>query len=154
MRTYEPAEFISLLASNQLDEPIHLTVYGLVKADENDSSVLLFSISASCEQWIRIPVSLISSVQHGGNVSCKDHQHPLVRIVLAEPNKDDVSAVLFMRLFVDAKAKAAAARMKAFSGGVARMQAGDCETFTFDDVPHVCCPPAGGSGSWDCWIML
>jgi hypothetical protein len=40
MRSYEPAEFVSLLASDQLDEPMNLTVYGPVKADENDSSAL------------------------------------------------------------------------------------------------------------------
>jgi hypothetical protein len=153
MRTYEPAEFVSVLASNQqLDEPMDLTLYGLVKADESDSSVLLFSISTSCEQWIPIPVSLISSIQHGGNVSCKDHQHPFVRIVLAEPNKDDVSAVLFMRLFAQANAKAAAARMKAFSEG--RRRQDGCETFKFDDKPMVCCPPPGGRGSWDCFTLL
>ena len=135
MRTYEPAEFVSMLASNELDEPMDLTLYGLVKANENESSALLFSISASCEQWIRIPVSLISSIQHLRNVSCKDHQHPLARIVLAEPDEGDVSAVLFMRLFTQAKAEAAAARMKASSRF--RMQAsGDCETFTFDGVPY------------------
>jgi hypothetical protein len=43
MRSYEPAEFVSVLASNQpLAAPMDLTVYGLVKADESDSSVLCF----------------------------------------------------------------------------------------------------------------
>lgn len=146
MRTYEPAEFVSLLASSQLDEPIDLALYGLVKADENDSSMLLFSISSSCKQWVPIPVSLISSIQHIRNVSCKDHQHPLVKIVLAEPKKDDVSAVLFMRLF--AQAKAAAARMRTFGGSRARMrmQSG-CEVLEFDDVPYLCC-------DGECLILL
>jgi hypothetical protein len=154
MRTYDPAEFVSALASKQqLDEPMDLTLYGLVKADESDSSVLLFSISTSCEQWISIPASLISSIQHGGNASCKDHRHPFVRIVLSEPNKDDVSAVLFARLFAQANAKAAAAQMKALSGGRGRRRS-DCETFTFDDKPMVCCPPPGGRGSWDCFTLL
>ena len=150
MRSYEPAEFVSIMASNQqLDEPMDLAIYGLVKPDESDSSVLLLSISTSCERWIPIPVSLISSVEHGGNVSCKDHEHPFVRIVLAEANKDDVSAVLFMRLFVQANARAAAARVKAASD-----RSGGCETFTFNGKPMVCCPPASGSGSWDCFTML
>jgi hypothetical protein len=77
MRSYEPAEFISLLASDQLDEPMNLTVYGPVKADENDSSALLLSTSPLCEQWLRIPISSIASIQHGGTMSCKDHRHPL-----------------------------------------------------------------------------
>ena len=144
MRTYEPAEFVSLLVSNQLDEPMDLTIHGLVKADENDSSVLLFSISSSCEQWISIPVSLISSIVHIRNVRCKDHHHPLAKIVLSEPDKKDVTAVLFMRLFAQAKATAAATRMKR-SGGSRPREA--CEVLTFDDVPYICC-------DGECWIML
>jgi hypothetical protein len=77
MRSYEPAEFASRLASNVLEEPVGLALHGLVKADENDSHVLLFSTSLSCETWIPIPVSLISSIRHIRNVRCKDHQHPL-----------------------------------------------------------------------------
>lgn len=146
MRTYEPNEFVSLLASSQLDEPIDLALYGLVKADENDSSMLLFSISSLREQWIPIPVSLISSIQHIRNVYWKDHQHPLVKLVLAEPKKEDVSAVLFMRLF--AQTRAVAARMKTFSGSRARMRMqNECEVLEFDDVPYLCC---GG----ECWILL
>ncbi len=146
MRTYEPDEFVSLLASNQLDEPMDLTLHGLVKVDEDDSSMLLFSTSSSCEQWTRIPISLTSSIRHIRDVSCKDHRHPFVRIVLAEPKKEDVSATLFMRLFTQARATAAAARMKASSGSHVRMQS-DCEILEFDDVPYLCC---GGR----CWILL
>jgi hypothetical protein len=40
---------------------------------------------------------------------------------------------------------------KAFSGSRVRMQA-ECEVFTFDDVPYVCCPSDGGS--WECLTML
>src|SRR6476660_8264635 len=133
MRNYEPAEFASLLASNKLEEPVDLTLFGLVKADEKDKSVLLFSISSSCEQWMPIPVALISSIRHIRNVTCKDHQHPFVRIVFAEPKKDDASTVLFMRLFAQAKAKAAPARMRAFSKGRAQMQQQACEILEFDD---------------------
>jgi hypothetical protein len=146
MRDYEPTEFLYLLASNRLEKPpLNLTIYGPVKADENDSSMLLFSTSTSCDQWVRIPVSLIRSIQHGGSVRCKDHEHAFVRIVLSEPNDDDVTAVLFMRLFADEQAKAAAARTRA-------LRAGDCETFEFDGIPYACCPPARGSGPWDCTI--
>ena len=151
MRSYEPAEFVSLLASNKLDEPVDLTLFGLVKADENDRSVLLFSISFSCEQWMPIPVALISSIRHIRNVTCKDHQHPFVRIVFAEPKKEDASTVLFMRLFAQAKARArvVAPRMKTFSANRTQMmmQQPECEILEFDDVPYLCC---GG----DCQIML
>jgi hypothetical protein len=154
MRSYEPAEFVSLLASDQLDEPMNLTVYGPVKADENDSSALLLSTSPLCEQWLRIPISSIASIQHGGTVSCKDHRHPFVRIVLAEPSEEEATAFLFMRLFALANANAAAARTRTSGPGPAPADAGDCETLTFDDVPYACCPPASGSGPWDCSILL
>ena len=148
MRSYEPGEFVSLLASNQLDEPpLNLAIYGSVKADENDSHVLLFSISTSCDQWIRIPLSQISSIQHGGSVSCKDHRHPFVRIMLTEANKEDLPAALFMRLFVEEKAKAVAARANALC------ESGGCGVFEFDGVPYVCYPPASGSGPWDCYVL-
>ena len=150
MRAYEPVEFVSGLAANQLGEPVDLTLFGLVKADENERSIVLFSISSACEQWVPIPVSFITSIQHIRNVSCKDHQHPLVRIVLAEPKKEDASAVLFMRLFAQAKA-AAAARRKAANGNPLRMTQG-CEIIEFDDVPYACCP--GDGGSWDCVIAI
>ncbi|KQV83608.1 hypothetical protein [Rhizobium sp. Root1220] len=144
MRTYEPSEFISQLSTNQLVEPVDLTLFGLVKVDENDSSVLCFSSSLSCEQWISIPISLISSVAHVRNVKCKDHQHPLAKVTLAEPEKDDASARLFMQLFTQARANAPAKRMAKSKAIMAREE---CEVLEFDDVPYLCC---GG----ECWILL
>jgi hypothetical protein len=147
MPDYEPAEFLNLLALNRLEKPpLDLTIYGPVKADENDNSVLLFSVSTSCDQWVRIPVSLIRSIQHGGSVRCKDDEYAFVRIELTEPNEEDVSAVLFMRLFAEERANAAAQRTKALRAS------GDCETLKFDGIPYACCPPASGRGSWDCTI--
>lgn len=143
MRTYEPSEFISQLAANELVEPLDLTLYGLVKVDEKDSSVLYFSSARSCEQWISIPVSLISSVSHIRNVKCKDHQHPLAKITLAEPDKDNAQAVLFMQLFAQAKASAPTRRMAKASA----MTRQGCEILEFDDVPYLCC-------DGECWIML
>ena len=154
MPTYEPAEFVRLLALDQLGEPLGLTVYGPVKADEDDSSVLLLSISASCKQWMPVPLASIASIQHGGNVRCNDHEHPFAKVVLAEPGGEEASAVLFMRLFALANTNAAAARRKAVSEAGAPAPAGDCDTFTFDDVPYACCPPASGTGPWDCSILL
>jgi hypothetical protein len=66
-----------MLASNKLEEPVDLTLFGLVKADEKDKSVLLFSISSSCEQWMPIPVALISSIRHIRNVPARIISIPL-----------------------------------------------------------------------------
>ncbi len=150
MRSYEPAEFLSSLVSDRLGDPTDLSVHGLVKpSDDGDESALMFTTSLGCEKWIPIPVSSISSVRHIRNVTCKDHEHPLVRLALVEPAEGDGTGILFMRLFRFAQA----ATVKAVRGGSAPA-GGDCEVFTFDDEPFVCCPPASGSGPWECLTML
>lgn len=144
MRTYESSEFARLLSANQLAQPMEPVVYGLVKVDENDSAVLLFSWTLSCENWVPIPVSLISSVVHIRNVKCKDHQHPLVKILLVEPDRKHASATLYMQLFVHAGATGMDRRTRALRSGRPREE---CEVLTFDDVPYICC-------NGECWIML
>jgi hypothetical protein len=150
MRSYEPAEFISLLASDQLDEPMNLTVYGPVKADENDSSALLLRLRPM-RAMAPHPDFLIPSIQHGGTVSCK-----IIGILCqdraAEPSEEETTAYLHAALALNANA--AAARTRTSGPGPAPADAGDCETLTFDDVPYACCPPASGSGPWDCSILL
>lgn len=152
MRSYEPGEFVSLLASNRLEETAELSLHGLVKPDESDSSILLFSTSSSCETWIPIPLALIASVRHIRNLNCKDHQHPFVKIDLVQPAKNDALAFLLVQLLNQARNKAARV---ALAGKGPLATRGDCEIFEFDDVPYLCCAPAGGgSGPWDCFIML
>jgi hypothetical protein len=153
MRTYEPAEFASRLASNRLDEPVDITIHGLVKPDEHDGSTLLFSTSAPCGRWMPIPVSQIASIRHLGNATCGDHTHPLVRIVLAAPNAEDLAATLFMRLFALEKMAKHKARQQAARRGAKIAQRGGCEVLTFDDVSYECCPPDGG-GSWLCHLDI
>ncbi len=153
MRSYEPSEFLARLAADDLDDPADLTLYGLVKPDAEDPPALLFGLSPSCEPWIRIPAAAISSVKHARNLTCGDHQHPFVRIVLQAPPQSDAAAFLFMRLFAQARTAAAAARVRAV-GPDGPAAAADCETFTFDDVPYACCPPASGSGPWECLIAV
>jgi len=153
MPTYEPDQFLALLSADELVEPSDLSIYGTVKADPDDGSTLLFGISPSCQHWLQIPLSLISSITYARNTRCGDHQHPFVRITLARPQPDNAAAFVFMQLFANAKASAASARLKSVVADQAAA-GGDCETFTFDDVPYACCPPASGSGPWDCLIML
>jgi len=153
MPRYEPAEFRSQLSAGQLVEPTDLTIYGTVNADPEDGEVLLFGISPGCRHWLRIPLSLIVSVTYARNLSCGDHEHPFVRLALARPEPDDAAAFVFMQLFADAQASARSSR----PAGKVKEQAdagSDCETFTFDDIPYACCPPASGSGPWECLIML
>ena len=156
MRAYDPAEFASLLASNRLEQPVDLTIQGLVKGDPGDGSVLLFSLTPACGQWLPIPLAMITTVRHLRDARCRGHQHPFVAVTLAAPAKEEAAATVFMSLFAHARAlAAAAARGKTPDVKQPRMQHG-CEVVTFDDVPYVCCPPAAdaGTGSWDCFIMV
>ena len=83
MGMYEPAEFLSRLSTNNLanlSAPRDVSVVGLVKSDETTPSAVQFSHSLACREWVSIPIELIEEIDHLKTVSCKDHQHPLVRI--------------------------------------------------------------------------
>ena len=56
---------------------------GMAKPAENDGAAILFS-PAGCESWVRVPTDLIESAEHLGELACKDHTHPHVRIHLKE----------------------------------------------------------------------
>jgi hypothetical protein len=152
MPSYDPRQFLDLLSRGSLVEPAAVTVYGPVKADPDDAQSLLLAFSRPCDRWVRVPLSLIASVNYARNVTCGDHEHPFVRLSLRHPEPENAEALAFAQLY----GQAGSARLGATSTATSqdRLNAGDCETFTFDDVPYACCPPASGQGSWDCSILL
>jgi hypothetical protein len=81
-KTYSAQDFRKALVTSALDERPALE--GMVKTDEQDEGVLLFS-PAGCERWTPIPLDLVAEVEHLGSARCKDHQHPRVRIHLELP---------------------------------------------------------------------
>jgi hypothetical protein len=94
VRSYVPSEFVSKLSAGELPGPTRVEIVGLVKSDDNVSSVVHFSNSPSCEEWLTLPIEIVESVDHLQAVNCKDHQHPLVKVKL-KPPKDGCQDVTF-----------------------------------------------------------
>jgi len=79
-----PQEFQKALSQNSLVRPFVLQ--GLAK-ESDDGAALMFSIDG-CGTWIPVPLELIEEVDFLNHVPCKDHSHPLVRLVLKRPAGD------------------------------------------------------------------
>ena len=95
MVMYQPKEFIDRLKDGTLRRP--LSVVGMAKTSEDGNSLLL-DPTMRCRKWIEIPVEMIAKkgVEWLGDVPCKEHEHPLVRIELQhdESGQSDVLARL------------------------------------------------------------
>lgn len=98
MRSYSPAEFLSGLTRDELDDPNEVRIIGLARSDDADPSVIRFSYSLRCETWLSIPVALVESVDHLKTVPCKAHEHPLVRITFKAPAADRGDLGFFLGL--------------------------------------------------------
>jgi len=61
----------------------------MVKAADDDAQAIDFSPTSSCEAWIRVPLTLIESVEHIGTARCKDHKHNEVIITFKTPTSDE-----------------------------------------------------------------
>jgi hypothetical protein len=74
-------ELLKALRENKLVPSLVLT--GMVKVDEGETNVILFS-PRGCETWIPIPVGVIEDVKVIGKMKCKDHTHDRVTLTLKE----------------------------------------------------------------------
>ena len=88
--TEHSKEFISRLRSGTVRPPVKLI--GIVKANEESEHSVMFS-SRGCEDWVEIPEKAIAEIETLGIVPCKDHQHPRVRIELAQSDDPTISAL-------------------------------------------------------------
>jgi hypothetical protein len=86
-QSFEPYEFLDRLKRDEIYLPIVL--YGMVKPAENDDDYLLFAHGNICENWIRISLSSIENIDVLSLVPCGDHKHPLVALVLKQPETDE-----------------------------------------------------------------
>lgn len=84
-------EFISRLRAGSVHPPV--TLIGIVKPSEGDSEQSLMFSSGGCEDWVEIPEKAISEIQTLGLSPCKDHQHPRVRIELAQSDDPTIAAL-------------------------------------------------------------
>lgn len=87
MQTYNPTEFLAKLAVNELPNPVKATIFGLVKPNEKSPLLIDFSNSLACEKWLSLPLELVESIEHLKTIKCKDHQHPLVKVIFKQPDE-------------------------------------------------------------------
>ena len=95
-KTFAPGDFLKALSEGGLREPILKT--GMVKQDESSPDALLFSEGGSCASWTKIPLDLIEQIEFIRTVRCRDHEHPLVRLHLKEPDPANTVAAVFAAL--------------------------------------------------------
>lgn len=88
-------EFAKALSLGQLKTPI--VRIGMVKSGDSPNAIL-FAEGRICDEWIRIPVSVIEQVTFLGKVACRDHRHPLVGIQFKEPDAKNEAACVFAEL--------------------------------------------------------
>ncbi len=94
MATFGGEEFINMLSSNPNfllpSTPLTLTLTGMVKPLAIDPlGGLMFSPGTSCAVWVSIPSKMIDKVDHLGKVSCREHEHELVRLHFKIPTNDE-----------------------------------------------------------------
>ena len=85
--SFEPYDFLGRLKRDEIFVPI--VVYGMVKPAEDDDDYLLFAHGNACKNWFRIPLSSIENVSVLRFVPCDDHKHPLVSLVLKQPETEE-----------------------------------------------------------------
>lgn len=98
MATYGPEEFTALLSRNQLPDPVNFGVAGMIKVNEELPSMVSFTLYRNCERWISLPVSMVATFTHMANVTCKDHEHPVVKIRFKKPEGTQQEAQFLLDL--------------------------------------------------------
>jgi hypothetical protein len=146
--SFSAERFLSLLAEDNLQQVV---VQGMVKIDEGISDQLMFCSDNKCERWIPVPMGVVDQVEYLSILKCKDHQHPLVRLHLHLPPKQEISARFFAEvalrpdLMPQTNALASIGPCKYIRGECVRqpngtylreVQYADCSIKTF-----VCTPP-------------
>jgi hypothetical protein len=101
-------EFALALVEGSLIDPLVLT--GMIKRSETDSTILQFTPSTVCENWVPIPIKMIEAIDRISKVPCRDHAHEYVQLTLKEPTNPEaaVYAGLLRRHIYDSALQPAA----------------------------------------------
>jgi hypothetical protein len=75
-QSFTPEEFLDRLKRDEMRRPIVL--HGMVKPAEDDDDYLLFAHGSACENWIRIRLNSIETIEFLNFLPCDEHTHPLV----------------------------------------------------------------------------
>jgi hypothetical protein len=71
---------------------------GMAKPVDADRSAFLLDVGVSCGEWVPTPAEVVESVSFLTTVRCQDHEHPLVRVVFADPDPGNKVAVALAEL--------------------------------------------------------
>jgi hypothetical protein len=86
-RTWTGATLEQALREGSLDRGAEVAVVCMVKTSEHEGHI---SISAAgCERWADVPADMIESAELVGHRACREHQHPLVRLIFKQPRGAD-----------------------------------------------------------------
>jgi hypothetical protein len=90
-KTFSGTELEAAMESGELKAKSY-HVMGMVKASKKKGYIQF--TATHCEDWLDIPVSIIEEAELLGQTQCKDHQHPLFKLMLQKPNDEFGKAVL------------------------------------------------------------
>lgn len=143
MPVLEPSEFWRVLKNNDFPTSKRkIAIGGMAKIDDADASVILLAPSLSCSGWSPIPLSIIESVETLRMVKCKDHNHPLVRIILKQNDISPeavglLSIIASLQSFISFSTKAHYRGFRAL-----RDASDDCAIVSTEDDLLLCCMDA------------
>ncbi|MFC4173764.1 hypothetical protein ACFOYU_17170 [Microvirga sp. GCM10011540] len=120
---------------------------GMMKASAEPGYVSF--APAGCGSWVNIPSAMIAEAHHIGHQPCKDHSHPVFRILLNEPA--DPQAKALMQLMAartpTAMPMAMPAGLSGFEGeglpigpSVGELQKPQCTSWCMGPVLMCACP--------------
>lgn len=79
------------LAENKFDTPAPILI-GMVKASASQGHIAF--APNGCHSWIDLPTAMIAEAEKLGDLPCKDHTHPLFRLLLKEPKDPQAKALM------------------------------------------------------------
>ena len=138
MRDHNPDDFVVKLSAGELPVPEEVSVFGMVKPIEGSSSVVSFTKSLKCEEWLSLPTEMVESFTHLKNVTCGDHEHPLVKVKFKRLGDLSQDVAFFAVLYSRMQSSLTRARLDALLAGD-DSAALSCEVLKFDGEAVICC---------------
>lgn len=86
-QSFDPREFLDSLKRDELEPPIVLP--GMVKPADDSDDYVMFAQGTVCQNWVRIPMDSIESIELINLVPCDEHTHPLVLLRLKAATTDE-----------------------------------------------------------------
>ncbi|MEV6287112.1 hypothetical protein [Kribbella sp. NPDC051770] len=83
----DPRAFLDSLKRDELEPPIVLP--GMLKPAEDSDDYVMFAQGTVCQNWVRIAVDSIQSIELLQQVPCDEHSHPLVLLRLKPATSDE-----------------------------------------------------------------